>query len=108
MHSIYDRLFHYSHSTTLTIDDEKSTENEVKSFADAQRSRFHQLISVQLTLVQHAALEPTLWWFRNRFSGSRYDTMVQKQIDLFRMLNNIDAIVSNHRSETDALKRAFS
>lgn len=94
MHSIYDRLFHYAH---LTIAVDKPVDEEIKSFVDAQRSRFHQLVSIQRALVVHASLEPTLWWFRNRFSSSRYDTLVGHQIDLFRMLHNIDAIVSDHR-----------
>lgn len=70
-------------------------DEEITSFADAQRSRFHQLISTQRTLVQHASLEPTLWWFKNSFSTNRYSVLVDQQIDLFRMLHNIDAIVSD-------------
>jgi hypothetical protein len=97
MHSIYDQLFHHVHLTTLTIDVVKPVNEKIKSFADAQRSRFHQLVSIQRALVQHASLEPTLWWFRNRFSSSRYVTLVEQQIDLFRMLHNIDAIVSDPR-----------
>lgn len=70
MHSIYDRLFHGEHDNILYMDSSESSndkevepedeDEEITSFADAQRSRFHQLISTQRTLVQHASLEPTL------------------------------------------------
>ena len=105
MHSIYDQLFHSEHDNILYMDTSESGEakedeeekEEIKSFADAQRSRFHLLISIQRALVQHASLEPTLWWFKNSFSSTRYVTLVDQQTDLFRMLHNIDAIVSNRR-----------
>jgi len=94
MHSIYDQLFHYKHldmSTEIELEDKNA--QEIKSFLDAQRNRFHQLISSQRLLVEHAALEPTMWWFRNHFSSVRYQSLVSQQVDIFRMLHNIDAIV---------------
>ena len=69
MHSIYDQLFHREHLDVVTVDIEKENAEEIKSFVDAQRSRFHQLISSQRTLVGHASLEPTMWWFQNNFSS---------------------------------------
>jgi hypothetical protein len=78
----------------VVVDIEESKEQEIKSFADGQRNRFHQLISAQRILVGHASLEPTMWWFKNEFSSVRYSTLVDQQIDIFRMLHNIDAIVS--------------
>lgn len=109
MHLIYDRLFHADHDSILYMDTSESSETkepegeeeeeEIKSFADAQRSRFHQLISTQRVLVQHASLEPTLWWFKNSFSSVPYAKLVDQQTDLFRMLHNIDAIVSDDEAD---------
>jgi hypothetical protein len=94
MHSIYDQLFHQDQLDAVALDIEKQDDREIKSFIDAQRSRFHQLISSQRALVAQVSLEPTMWWFQNSFSSSRYDTLLQHQFDIFRMLHNIDAIVS--------------
>jgi hypothetical protein len=99
MHSIYDQLFHYKHLEITTVDIEKEKvaeeeEEEIKSFVDAQRARFHQLISGQRALVGTVALEPTLWWFYNSFSSTRHETLVAQECDVFFMLHNIDAIVS--------------
>jgi hypothetical protein len=94
MHSIYDQLFHYEHLDVVAVDIEKENEQEIKSFVDAQRARFHLLISGQRTLVGHASLEPTMWWFQNKFSSIRYETLLAQQTDMFRMLHNVDAIVS--------------
>ncbi|CAF2892029.1 unnamed protein product [Rotaria sp. Silwood2] len=93
MHSIYDQMFPHENLDVDIIDVEKQNEQEIESFIDAQRSRFHQLISSQRVLVGHASLEPTMWWFQNRFSSSRYETLLEQQIDMFRMLHNIDAIL---------------
>jgi len=95
MHSIYDQLFHYEHLDVIAIDIEKENEQEIKSFVDVQRARFHLLISGQRTLVGHASLEPTMWWFQNKFSSIRYETLLAQQTDMFRMLHNVDAIVSS-------------
>jgi len=95
MHSIYDQLFHYKHLNVIAVDIEKEKEQEIKSFVDAQRTRFHQMISGQRALVDHASLEPTMWWFQNSFSSIRYETLVTQQTDMFRMLHNVDAIVSS-------------
>lgn len=92
--SIYDQLLPDESSDLNIIEIEKANEEEVKSFVDTQRSRFHQMISSQRGLVRQAALEPTMWWFHNSFSLSRYETLVEQQVDIFRMLHNIDAIVS--------------
>ena len=97
MHSIYDRLFDYKHGGTSSLEMEKSNEQEIKSFLDAQRTRFHQLISGQRILVEHASHEPTMWWSQNSFSVVRYQTLVSQQLDIFRMLHNVDAIVSDKR-----------
>jgi len=94
MHSIYDELFHHKHLDTTTVDIEKDNEQKIKSFVDAPRFRFHQLISGQRALVGHASLEPTMWWFHNNFPTIRYETLLVQQTDMFRMLHNIDAIVS--------------
>lgn len=96
MHSIYDRLFHYQHLDMVAIDiqKEKEPEPDIKSFVDAQRARFHQLISGQRALIGAVSLEPTMWWFQNSFSSVRYETLLTQETDVFRMLHNIDAIVS--------------
>ncbi len=94
MHSIHDQLFHYKHLNTNIIDLEIKDAQEIQSFVDAQRSRFHQLISGQRALVGHASLEPTMWWFRNNFSSIRYESLAVQQTDMFRMLHNVDAIVN--------------
>jgi hypothetical protein len=92
MHSIYDQLFHHQHSRESLIHLEFE-EKTIKSFINAQRCHFHQLIAVQRTLVEHASLEPTLWWVNNAFSTKRYNELVQQQINTFRILHNIDSIV---------------
>ncbi|CAF3358711.1 unnamed protein product [Rotaria sp. Silwood1] len=101
MHSIYDQLSPHENLNVDIIDVEKQNEQEIKSFIDAQRSRFHQLISSQRVLVGHASLEPAMWWFHNSFSSIRYDTLVEQQIDMFRMLHNIDAILMRINECTD-------
>jgi hypothetical protein len=92
MHSIYDQLFHHTHSNESLIHLELDKQN-MESFIDFQRSYFHRLISFQRTLVEHASIEPTLWWINNTFSTKLYNTLVQEQINLFRILHNIDATV---------------
>jgi len=79
----------------IAVDIEKEKEQEIKSFVDAQRTHFHQMISGQRALVDHASLEPTMQWFQNSFSSIRYETLVTQQTDMFRMLHNVDAIVSS-------------
>ncbi|CAF1610091.1 unnamed protein product [Rotaria magnacalcarata] len=101
MHSIYGQFLPDDNSDISIINVEIQNEQEVKSFIDTQRSRFHQLISSQRTLVGHVALEPTLWWFHNTFSTARYETLVQQQVDMFRMLHNIDAILMRIYECTD-------
>jgi hypothetical protein len=94
MHSIYDQLFHHQHSreslTHLELE-----EKTIKSFIGSQRIRFHRLIAVQRTLVDHASIEPTLWWVNNAFSTKRYNALVQQQMNTFRILHNIDATVGS-------------
>lgn len=85
MHEVFDELFHRPHSESNT---------ELKSFLDRQRAQFHQMISSQQMLVINASIEPTFCWFKNPFSSSHYNLLVQQQIYLFRMLHNIDAAVS--------------
>ena len=89
MHDVYDELFHdeqIEKDTSITIDP--------ISFLDKQRSQFNQLISSQRILVLNASLEPSFFWFKNSFSSIRYNLIVQQQINIFRMLNNIDIAVS--------------
>jgi len=93
MHSVYDQFFHHEHSDEVSIDVE-TQKHTVKSFFDAQRNGFQQLISAQRTLVENASLEPSLWWFNSNFSATRYGIFVQQQIDMLRMFHNIDAAVS--------------
>ncbi len=92
MHSIYDKLFHHNHTHESRIHLELE-EKIMESFIDSQRSHFHHLITVQRILVEHASLEPTLWWVNNAFSTKRYNALVQQQINTFNMLHNIDATV---------------
>ncbi|CAF3244784.1 unnamed protein product [Rotaria sp. Silwood2] len=94
MHKVYDELFHHQHmENEISIDFENK--NQIKSFLDEQRSHFHQLISSQRMLVTTASMEPTFCWFKNPFSSSHYNLMAQQQMDIFRMLHNIDvALIS--------------
>jgi hypothetical protein len=94
MHLVYDQLFHHKHVHDEASIDLEEQEQEFKSFFNAQRKRFSQLISAQRTLVEQASLEPTLWWFNNAFSTSRYTILVRQQLGMFRMLHNIDSTVS--------------
>ncbi|CAF0802510.1 unnamed protein product [Adineta steineri] len=93
MHAIYDKLFENEQLDVTIVDVEKQNEQGIKSFIDAQRSRFHQLISGQRALIGHTALEPTLWWSKNSFASDRYSMLAEQQIDMFRMLHNIDHIL---------------
>lgn len=92
MHEVYDQLFHHQHSDEemkqFSID--LNNQNEIKSFLDKQRTKFHQLISFQRIFVANASIEPTFFWFKNDFSSNRYEKIVQQQIDIFRILHNID------------------
>ncbi|CAF1230327.1 unnamed protein product [Rotaria sordida] len=90
MHSIYDQLFHHNHSRESIIRLELE-QQKIESFIDVQRSCFHHLISLQRTLVEHASLEPTFWWINNNFSTKYYNVLIQQQINIFKMLHNIDA-----------------
>ncbi|CAF1333701.1 unnamed protein product [Adineta steineri] len=90
MHKVYDELFHHQH-LEKDISIYFNNKNQIKPFLDKQRSYFHQLISSQRILVSNASIEPTFCWFKNGFSSSRYNLIVQQQIDIFRMLHNIDA-----------------
>jgi hypothetical protein len=95
MHEVFDQLFDHEHlekDISIYFDNE----NEIKSFLDKQRSCFQQLISSQRILVSNASIEPAFFWFKNQFSSSRYNLIVQQQIDIFRMLHNIDAAVSSN------------
>ena len=87
MHKIFDELFHHEHS------EKDFSKDQIKSFLQQQRSSFHQLINFQRILVSNASVEPTFCWFQNRFSNTRYNLIVQQQIDVFRVLHNIDAAV---------------
>lgn len=93
MHKVYDELFHHEH-----VENKNSiyleNENEIESFLIEQRSIFQQLIISQRIFVSNASIEPTFFWFKNEFSSSRYNLIVQQQIHIFRMLHNIDAAVS--------------
>jgi len=92
MHWIYDKLFHYDHSRESLVQVELE-EQKVVSFIDVQRCRFYRLTSLQRTLVEHASLEPALWWINNAFSTRRYTALVEQQNNTFRMLYDIDATV---------------
>ena len=92
IHSVYDKFFQHQHSRrfSITIDQQQ----EIKYGNNIQRSHFHQQISSQRTLVNSASLEPSIWWFNYGFSSSRYNILVQQQLDMFRMLHNMHATVS--------------
>lgn len=49
---------------------------------------------MQRLLVSYASLEPSYWWLKNDFSSSRYKILVEQQIDIYRMLHNINSSVS--------------
>jgi len=85
MNEVYDELFCHKHLSICLNND-----NEIKSFLDKQRAKFQQLITCQRLFVVNASIEPTFFWFKNDFSSNRYDKIVQQQIDIFRILHNID------------------
>ncbi|CAF1053029.1 unnamed protein product [Rotaria sp. Silwood1] len=89
MHSVYATLFHYNNLKEYCIHLELE-EKEMESFINDERSYFHRLISLQRTLVEHASLEPTLWWINKGFSTKFYSILTQQQIDTYRMLHSID------------------
>ncbi|UJR37557.1 hypothetical protein I4U23_030258 [Adineta vaga] len=90
MHSVYDQLFHHRHSQDSLMQVEFE-EKKIKSFVDIERSLFHRLINSQRTLVEHASLEPTLWWMNRGFSTQHYNSLVRQQVSTFNMLYDIDA-----------------
>jgi len=95
MYKVYDELFHHKHfekDISIYFDNK----NQIKSFLHKQRSSFQQLISNQRILVSNVSIEPSFSRFKNEFSSSRYNLIVQQQIDIFRMLQNIDAAVSSN------------
>ncbi|CAF1135581.1 unnamed protein product [Adineta ricciae] len=108
MQAIYDQLFQNEQFDVTVVDMEKTADQEIKSFVDAQRSRFHQLISSQRMLLEFSALEPTLWWFQNAFPTVRYEMLASQQTDIFRMLHNVDAILMRihecSKDETNPIK----
>ncbi|UJR20442.1 hypothetical protein I4U23_023573 [Adineta vaga] len=87
IHFVYDQFFQHEHSRRLSISIDQ--EQEIKFHIDLQRRHFHQLISSQRTQVNYASLEPSIWWFNYGFSSSRYNLLVQQQLDIFRMLHNM-------------------
>jgi hypothetical protein len=89
---VYDQFFHHEHArrTSITIDQQQ----EIKLSIDLQRRHFHELISSQRTLLNHASLEPSIWWFNYGFSSDRYNILIQQELDMFRMLHNMYATVS--------------
>jgi hypothetical protein len=95
MHFAYDQFFQHQHSREVLVDIDR--EQQVKSHFDIQRSRFHQLISAQRTLLNHAAREPSLWWFNYGFSSSRYSILIEQQLDVFRILHSMNATVSRNK-----------
>ena len=94
MRQVFDELFHHQH-IEKKISIEMENNNEITSFLDHQRAQFHQLINSQQMLVANASIEPTFCWFKNPFSSSHYTVLVQQQMNIFRMLHNIDAAVSS-------------
>ena len=93
MHAVYDQFFHHQDSDAPTVDLQVQIE-QVQAGFDAQRNRFRQVISAQRPLVENASREPSLWWFNSNFSATRYETLVEQQIDIFRIFHDIDAAVS--------------
>jgi len=89
---IYNKVFHHEDTEENTID--FSQLDDIKYYIDNERRCFHKLISIQRTLVCYASIEPSCWWLNNGFSSSRYKTLVQQQIDIYRMLHNINTSVS--------------
>jgi len=89
---IYNKVFHHEDTEQTTIDFSKL--DDIKYYIDTQRRYFHKMISIQRILVCSASIEPSCWWLNNGFSNSRYKTLVQQQIDIYRMLHNINTSVS--------------
>ncbi|CAF3254737.1 unnamed protein product [Rotaria sp. Silwood2] len=86
---IYNKVFHHEDNQENLID--FSTLDDIKYYIDNQRRTFHKLISIQRTLVGYASIEPSCWWLNNGFSASRYKTLVQQQIDIYRLLYHISS-----------------
>lgn len=95
MYEVSEHLFHYQHlENNISID--FNQKYEIKSFLDKQkRSSFYQLINIQRILVSNSSMEPSFFWFKNSFSSSRYNLIVQQQINIFTMLHYIDIAVSS-------------
>ncbi|UJR18462.1 hypothetical protein I4U23_005367 [Adineta vaga] len=91
IHCVYDKVFQHEHSDKMSTD--FSNRTDVEAFFNIQRSRFHQLINNQRTLVDNASIEPSFHWLNKGFSKTRYRIFIQQQTDLYRMLNNINTAV---------------
>ncbi|CAF4574337.1 unnamed protein product, partial [Didymodactylos carnosus] len=89
VHIIYDQLLLLrTNNTTTTIQIDIDKQLKLGAFLASQHSIFQSLIDVQRILVGEASVEPTFWL--KSFSKSQYKTLIQQQIDVFRMLHNID------------------
>lgn len=89
----YNEVFHHHPSGPIENIVELSELNDIKYYIENERRLFHQIISVQQTLVDYASVEPSWCWLKNAFSNSRYTILVQQQIEIYRMLHNINTSV---------------
>lgn len=82
MKSQYDQMFKHT-----------KLEDNVQSFLDQHRCRFHQSIVSQQMLTELACLEPTFVWLNSSLSKSLYSRLAEHQTNLFRALHDLDLAV---------------
>ncbi|CAF1360199.1 unnamed protein product [Adineta steineri] len=87
---IYKKVFHNEDETNDKNLIDFSKFDDIKFHIDNERRCFLKLISIQRTLVGYACIEPSCWWLNNGFSTSRYKKLLEQQIDIYRMLHNIN------------------
>ncbi|CAF1538665.1 unnamed protein product [Didymodactylos carnosus] len=91
IHTVYDQLLLHTESHPLNSNTFKiniAKESLIGAFLSQQFSKFQKLIGAQYTLITQASIEPTFWL--NKFSTTQYKALITQQIDIFRMLHNID------------------
>jgi hypothetical protein len=93
MDFIYNQFYYPEQLDHVSLNIDQQEEN-IKSSFQIKRDDIYQLIITQQTLIEHASVEPSLWWLHNNFSTNRYKTLVQQEIDIFQLLFCINTTVS--------------
>ena len=83
-------------------------ENVSRSILEEKRTTLEQLISSQRIFVSNAEIEPTFFRFKNEFSSSHYNLIVEQQIEILTMLHHLDTAVCFQSFEHFSFIKFFS